>query len=256
MAKVLTREEEYELFRRLKEDGDQSALEEIAFYNQGLIKSVAREYLSSGMEFDELVSEGQLGLLAAIRKFDHTLGNKFSTYAIWWVRQSIGRFIKNNNRSIRLPVHVSEKVTKIIKFRQEFENRYGKEPSIDEIAEGVGMSEDDVEFYLAASTPVTSLQSTVGEDGELGDFVVDERLSVEEASELGERDRKLYACITQLLNERERFIIIRRFGLFGSKTYTLEQVGDMLGITRERVRQIENIALRKMKRGFDSVNAA
>ena len=173
-----------------------------------------------------------------------------------WIRQSIGRFIKNNNRTIRLPVHVSEKVTKIIRFKQEFENDCGREPSNEEIAEGVGMSEADVERYLTASTPITSLQSVAGEDSELGDFIEDQNLSVEEVSELNERDRKIYAGINQLLNERERFIIIKRFGLFGSEIYTLDQVGEMLGITRERVRQIENIALKKMKLGFDRVKAA
>lgn len=118
------------------------------------------------------------------------------------------------------------------------------------------MSEADVERYLTASTPITSLQSVAGEDSELGDFIEDQNLSVEEVSELNERDRKIYAGINQLLNERERFIIIKRFGLFGSEIYTLDQVGEMLGITRERVRQIENIALKKMKLGFDRVKAA
>ena len=255
-TRVLSREEEIELFRRYREENDKEAFETIIVNNQGLVKSVAKDYLYSGMEFEELVSEGQIGLIAAIRKFDYKRGFKFSTYVIAWIRQSIGRFIKNNNRTIRLPVHVSEKVTKIIRFKQEFENDCGREPSNEEIAEGVGMSEADVERYLTASTPITSLQSVAGEDSELGDFIEDQNLSVEEVSELNERDRKIYAGINQLLNERERFIIIKRFGLFGSEIYTLDQVGEMLGITRERVRQIENIALKKMKLGFDRVKAA
>ena len=255
--KILKAEEETVLFAAWRENKDRQARDKIIEFNQGLVRTIANDYRYSGLDFDDLVSEGNIGLMRAIEKFDYKRGYKFSTYAIWWVRQAVGRYVKNNNRVIRLPVHVGDKITKINKFSREFEANNGIAPSAKDIAEGIGMSEEDVEGYINASASVVSMQSQVGEDGsELGEFIPSEEPSLEDIAENQARDRTLHLAVIKLLTEKERFVIVRRFGLFGSDIYTLEEIGSMLGVTRERIRQIESTSLRKIKRGFAGIKAA
>ncbi len=255
--RVLSREEEQVLFKLYREEGDREAYEEIVRCNINLVKSLARSYKRSGVEFDDLVSEGCLGLMTAIEKFDYTRGLKFSTYAIWWINQNMSRYIKNSSRTIRVPVHAQEKISKIYKFTDAYVDEYGVEPSYEEIAAELGMKSEDVEFYLSSCERTTSLQDKVGEDdAEVMEFIPSNELTPAEVTELEERDRLLHEAIRHCLTEREIFIIERRFGINCDRKYTLEEVSMVLKVTKERVRQIELQALRKLKYALGGDKAA
>ena len=247
--RILTAEEEKELFRKYTEEGDMNARNEIIECNMNLVRSVAYDHRTEGVEVDDLISDGYIGLMTAVDKFDYTLGYKFSTYAMWWIRQAVNRSIADNSRTIRLPVHVHEKVVKINRFTREFEEEFSRKPTAEEISKGIGMSAKDIETYLSSSGKIISLQDKVGEDGaEVMDFIECEGASPEEVSELEDRDSRLRNAVNTCLTDKERFVIVKRFGMFGSETLTLVKVGELLGLTRERVRQIECDALRKLKK--------
>ena len=259
MAKerVLTREEEYDLFRRYREEGDLEARDEIVRCNLNLVISRVREYKRDGVEFDDMVSEGNLGLLRAIEKFDYTKGYKFSTYAIWWINQNISRYIKNNSRTIRVPVHAQEKLGKILRCQADFIDEYGMEPTYEELGERLGMKAKEVEFYLTASERTSSLQEKIGDDdAEMMDFIASDEHTPQEVLEEEERDFLLHKAMETCLTEREKFIIERRFGINCDRKYTLDEVGNMVHVTRERVRQLELQALKKLRLGLGGYVAA
>lgn len=254
---ILSREEEQSLFKKYKETKDADAYEKIIICNQGLVASIAKDYLRPEIEIEDLVSEGNIGLMRAIEKFDHKKGFKFSTYAVWWIRQGIIRYLNNEGRTIRLPVHAQEKLIKINNFIKSYVEEHGTEPSYKEIGEAIGASEDNVKFYITSSGKTSSLQKTVGDDGtEIIEFIPDEEPTPQEQVELKESDMILRRAMDSCLNDKERFIIRTRFGLDGFKRYTLSEVGDMLGITRERVRQIEKKALIRLRHKLESEDAA
>lgn len=253
-SRLLTFEEEQDLFRKYKENNDPEAREEIICCNINLVKSVAKNYLADGVEYDDIVSEGCIGLMKAVEKFDYKRGYKFSTYAHWWIKQAIMRYISDNNRTIRLPAHAYEKYMKIIRFTDEYEKQFGSKPANSEIAAAVGMNEESVRYYLMASVRPCSLQSPAGEDGEaeLGDFIECDDPTPDTVCELEDRNILLIKAVNTALTTREKNIIEKRFGLNGSKRMTLLELGESVGLTKERVRQIELGALRKLKRHLEA----
>ena len=254
---ILTREEEQALFKKYKETGDSSAYEKIIRCNQGLVASIAKDYVRPEVDDDDLVSEGNIGLMKAIEKFDYKKGFKFSTYAVWWIRQGITRYLNNEGRTIRIPAHAQEKLIKINNYIKHYVEEYGTEPSYEEIGAAIGTSGENVKFYVASSAKTDSLQKPVGDDGaEMIEFIPDEEPTPQEQVELKESDMILRRAMDSCLNDKERFIIRTRFGLDGFKRYTLSEVGDMLGITRERVRQIEKKALIRLRHKLESEDAA
>ena len=256
--RVLTREEEISLFERYKTAGDREAFEEIIACNRGLVVNVAESFIKTGADMDDLISEGYVGLIKAVGRFDHTRGFKFSTYAIWWINQSIKKYLRDQSRTIRLPAHVQEKLSKINKFKQKFIEENGDEPSCREIAEAVGLTEKDTYLYISSSEQISSLNDTAGgENGtQIISLVPDEGPTPEEEVELIDRDIRLRRAVEEDLSDQERFVIQKRFGLGEARSYTLKEVGAMLGVCKERVRQIEIHALFKLRTRMEEGVAA
>lgn len=253
MTKLLTKEEEKSLFERLR-NGDESVKEVLVECNIRLVDKVAAGFVRPGVEFDDLVQEGLIGLLTAIDKFDHTKGYKFSTYATWYVQQSIRRYIGNFGKIIRLPIHVNEKINRkkinrILKARYSIEQKKGCFATTEEISRLTGYTEEEVESYLAYATDVISLNQYVNDekvDAELINFIQDDTIDVEEMAiekEVKEEVRK----ILDSLPERESMILKMRFG-FGCNLKTLAEIGNIFGLTRERIRQIQNNTLKELRR--------
>ncbi|MDD6021247.1 MAG: RNA polymerase sigma factor RpoD [Oscillospiraceae bacterium] len=245
---LLSAEEEIDLAIRISEN-DQEAKKRLTEANLRLVVSIAKRYVGRGMQFLDLIQEGNLGLIKAVDKFDHTKGFKFSTYATWWIRQAITRAIADQGRTIRIPVHMVETINKVKKTSSLLLHRNGHEATADEIAKELNMPIDRVREILRIAQEPVSLETPIGEeeDSHLGDFIPDdEALSPDDAAAKALRKEKINEVL-KTLTPREAKVIALRFGLDNGKPMTLEEVGNEFGVTRERIRQIEAKALRKIR---------
>lgn len=245
---MLSADEEVKLAHRIAE-GDQSAKNELVEANLRLVVSLTRHYQGCGLSYQDLIQEGNIGLIKAAEKFDVSKGFRFSTYASWWIKQALSRAIADQSRTIRIPVHMTENINKFKKTERELLSQLNREPKIKEIADAMGISEKQAKEIQSYIVEPTSLDIQVGDDDDttIGSFIEDTHFVNPESAYIKESNGDVVNAVLDTLSDREANILRLRFGIGGKKAMTLEEVGKEYGLTRERIRQIEAKALRKLR---------
>lgn len=250
---LLSKEEEYELLRRIREENDEQARQLLILSNLRLVISTAKKSMGNGLPLIDLISEGNIGLIKAINKFDYKTGHRFSTYAVWWIKQAIKKATINKGRDIRIPSYKYEQIAKVNKIMSEYVSEYGQPPSTEYIAEKMDLKENKVILLINEFQDIMSLNETIGENIYLEDIIGEEN-NIEDEIIKDDQILEMKELLASVLTDREQQILELRYGLYEQKIHTLKEIGDIMNITRERVRQIEKKAILKLKHHFQKNN--